>query len=136
MKKKMVNSLLVVISMIMISGTVVYAATTNFTFVLNASVSSDNDSISKRTMKSGTAYESVYYVTPTYFTSPGWIRVKSNQLVTDKESKSFDVYSYDGKPRSSSYGYAAPANIYYYLKAQYGKTFYGGKTIVKGRYTP
>ena len=136
MKRKISKILIVALCLIMINGTVAFAATTDFTLVLNAPNPSENDPISKRTMKSATAYESIYYVTPTYFTSPGWIRVRSNQLNTGKESKYFDLYSYEGRQHSSEYGYNAPANIYYYLKGQYGKTYDGGKTIVKGRYTP
>lgn len=129
--------LFVIMSLLMISGTVAFAATTDFSFVLNSAISSQNDPISKRTKKAGgTAYESIYYATPTYFSSEGWIRVQSNQLDTGKQSKTFDLYSYAGRQRSSAYGYKAPANINYYLKGVYGKTYDGGKTIVKGRYTP
>lgn len=136
MKRRVPKMLMAAMCMIMISGTSAFAATTEFTFVLNAPISSQNDPISKRTMKSSSAYEATYYVTPTYFTSPGWIRVRSNQLNTGRESKAFDLYSYEGRQRSCAYGYHAPADIYYYLKGEYGRTYDGGKTIVKGRYTP
>lgn len=114
---------------------VVKAATVDFNITVTSN-QLNQDPKSKRVLKNtdGSTY---FYVTPSYFSRSGSIRVRSVQLdnkkiasgkhlISSKETGSKKIFTYDK---------AVAGGVYYYMESFYAASS-GNSINVKGRYTP
>ncbi len=118
------------------------AETTTFTLTVNDS-GANEDNISKRTLKSHSAYENKFYVTPTSFAvdrgGSGAIGVSSVELgnpINKSQEIVFSTLDPLNVTKTQTYSPVTPLpGEYYYLKARMAGGA-GYMVNMKGRYTP
>ncbi|MGF0032343.1 hypothetical protein ACQRBN_05190 [Bariatricus sp. SGI.154] len=113
-----------------------HAQTTDYYFNLTVNTSD----ISKRTVKAGgSAYETIFYVTPTYFNRN--IRYHAASFYLDTHSQyGVDITltkAQTNQTVTGRYYITPPSNKYYYLYGTYDAAATSGSSLyVEGRFTP
>lgn len=136
-KKKVFICILTLCICIFGTSLVSYAATSEFTLTVTRS-GSNEDNMSKRTLKAGgDRWENYFYVTSTsYAGTTGTIKVKSIKLYdTTLESEPIRFGTAKLKTDKERYKRYAPSGEYYYLKGEFVAST-GNVVKMLGRYTP
>jgi hypothetical protein len=129
--------LIVAVSIVLVLGIGIKASadTIDFNVTVNKSTTNE-DPLSKKVTKS-TDGDTYFYVTPSYFSSTGNIKVRSiNKSTPSIRSSYYSVSSGSiNVTNKHAYGVSAPGNVYYYMEADF-QSGSASKLNVKGRYTP
>lgn len=137
-KKILATSLCMI--MLISTGIIAHADTTDFTLTVNKS-GYQQDNLSKRTEKAGGSnYENKCYVRATGFTGTGTVYVQSiqidNSAIHSQSEIALGSASSVGVLKGMNYNQYAPSGKYYYLQGRFGASASGNTLNVVGRYTP
>lgn len=134
MRNKMKIAVLMVCVCVFMFGMNVFADSNPYRITVN-STKTDEDNMSKRTIRSIGEY-SGFSVTPEYFdTNNAAFFAKSIQLFGTAESNTIYVENGIGETRYGIYITNAPYNEYYFMKAEYGYSPTGSVNST-GEYKP
>jgi len=133
--KKIIKCMILGFYLSMLMGTVVSAETITFDIRVNRNIT-NVDPLSRRAYKTDDG-DDCFYVTPTYFSCTGNIKVRSVNYSSPSirspyktiSSGSVDVWDY------YYYNCYAPGGCDYYLEADYGSASTDSMRMM-GRYTP
>ncbi|MDO4273539.1 MAG: hypothetical protein Q4D16_07715 [Eubacteriales bacterium] len=136
--KRLLKILLFVVTLCNVFAVTVSADTTDYYFNLGGGTTD----ATKRTMKAGgSAYESIYYVRPTYFSRNQNYKVQPHRIITESNKPAVGgfvtiYWSNNNVLKKYTYGGACPSNYYYYLFANFIDGPTAQPIYVEGRYTP